>query len=297
MEKLPPAAVRTQLDFLSGAWLWVANETLGEQRHTITRQYQLINTALSLLMVLSIVLIIGSTYVFIREHELALLRTGFVATVSHELRTPLSLIQLHAETIYHDRAKPEKIKTYLRTIVAETERMTGLVNNVVDYSRLGSQACSQNPRSCDLSRLCEGVIRTFQYRFDTDGIQFRETIPPNIVVHIDPQIFSQIIFNLMDNAVKYSGESKYVALELQQNAERVQLIVTDHGIGIPDKIKPKIFEAFFRSRDRRVTEQRGSGIGLSVVKDLIEKSGSSIQVADAQPTGTIFTITIPRNNQ
>lgn len=286
-------ADRYRLDFFSEVWLWASESALGEHRHAVERHFRLINSALGVLAMLSGALIVGSLLVFSGEQKLVRMRTGFVATVSHELRTPLSLIQLHAETLYHDRADPEQQKGYLRTVIAETERMTGLVNNVVDYSRLGSRACAPRLQRCNLSALCERAIQSFQYRFDTEGIDFTPSITPDLFGRVDPQIFAQVIFNLMDNAIKYSGQAGVVVLALAPGEGGVELRVTDHGIGIPDREKSKIFEAFYRASDRRVSEQRGSGIGLSVTKELLEKCGASIQVADAAPQGTTFTVILP----
>jgi signal transduction histidine kinase len=147
-----------------------------------------------------------------------------------------------------------------------------------------------HPESTNLSALCERIIESFQSRLEQHGFTLEKAIQPNIITQVDPLAYSQILFNLLDNAIKYSGTEKYVRIELEAADDWIILRVSDHGIGIPDRLKKKIFNDFVRSDDRNVTAQRGSGIGLSVARRLVEKMNGTIEVKGNQPKGSIFTV-------
>lgn len=290
------AVIDLPLDILPGYKFWLSRKTFETYATSVYRQYWLVNGLLATFLVLIIMLTLGIVRLIRKENELAQLRAKFIATVSHELRTPLSMIQLYSETIFHDRVDAAKHKDYLQTIVAETQRLTGLVNNVVDFSRLESsvrpfQSCNSN-----ISELCWNVIQEFRYRLTLEGFRIKVNLQPDVHAYIDPQAFCRVLFNLLDNAIKYSEMEKFISLDLSEMENYILLRVTDHGIGIPEDAKQFIYADFFRADDPRVASQRGSGIGLSVVKQLLDGMGASIQVENADPQGTVFSVTIPRKS-
>ncbi|MCK4565628.1 MAG: HAMP domain-containing histidine kinase, partial [Verrucomicrobia bacterium] len=261
------------------------------------RQYRTGNVILALMACLGLALIGATITVFKRQSQLEAARTGFIATVSHELRTPLSLIRLHAETLHHGRISEDKIHNYHQTILTEAERLTGIVNNVLDFSRIERNKLQIHLEPTDLSALCERIVDSFLFRLEQDGFALEKQIQPEIVALADPLAFSQIVFNLVDNAIKYSDEEKTLRIELESSKNWNILRVSDHGIGIPDKLKKKIFDDFVRSDDRKVTARRGSGIGLSVARRLTEKMNGTIEVEDNEPTGSVFTVKLGNGNE
>lgn len=285
------------LEFLPGYKFSVSRKTFDTKSRSINRQYHVINGLLGLLLILMALFTLGTARLIREENDLARLRSRFVATVSHELRTPISLIQLYSETLFENRINSSKKNEYLQTIVAETQRLSGLVNNVIDFSRLEGGIRTFNYSDSNISELSWNVIQEFKYRLNLEGFRINAKIHPDVKARIDPQAFCRILFNLLDNAIKYSEKDKYIALDLSQTADSVVLKVTDHGIGIPADAKPFVYLDYYRVDDPRVASQRGSGIGLSVVKQLLDSMNAAITMEDTAPHGTMFTVTIPRENK
>lgn len=236
-------------------------------------------------------------YIVRREREIAALRQSFVATVSHELRTPLSLIHLYAETLSLGRVDEKKVSDYLRSILVETDRLSGLINNVLDFSRIKEGRRDLHVTEVNLSELCERIAESFSFRLEKEGFTLQKCIEGGVAAWGDALAFSQIVFNLLDNAVKYSGEGRTVDIALKRCGDRIELIVKDRGIGIPDNMKSKIFRPFVRVERREVTSKRGSGIGLSVTKELLDRIGASIEVSDNEPRGSIFRVSLRQRRE
>ena len=278
-------------------WVGIPNAVLEETKQTIHSQYQIGNGILTLMLLLGLLLAGGLYASSRRQRELDALKTKFIATVSHELRTPLSLIRLHAETLHHGRISGDKVQHYNQTILTEAERLTGIVNNVLEFSRIARHQLQLHPESTDLSALCERIIDSFRDRLRQDGFQLDTQIPPGLTATVDPVAFSQILFNLLDNAIKYSDGDKLIRVELEQSGECSMLRIADRGIGIPDRLKKTIFDDYVRSDDRRVTARRGSGIGLGVARHLAESMGGSIDLENNEPSGSIFIVRLTGPNE
>ncbi|RKX43084.1 MAG: hypothetical protein DRP64_08740 [Verrucomicrobia bacterium] len=278
------------VEIVKGVHAIIPLQVVIQAKADIRKQYRTGNMILALMLFLGTALAIGMLAAVRRQRQLDATRARFIATVSHELRTPLSLIRLHAETLHHGRIPPEKVSEYHQTILTESERLSGIVNNVLDFSRMERNKLQIHLEPTDLSALCERIADSFRFRLEQDGFALEKQIQPGIVASVDPLAFSQVVFNLVDNAIKYSDEEKIIRIELESSKGWNILRVADHGIGIPDQLKKKIFDDFVRSDDRKVTARRGSGIGLSVARRLAEEMGASIDVMDNKPTGTIFTV-------
>jgi signal transduction histidine kinase len=263
---------------------------VAEAQLNILRQYRTGNMILALMALLGTGLLAGMTASAKRRKKLDSLRTQFIATVSHELRTPLSLIRLHAETLKHGRVPAGKVADYHQTILTEAERLTGIVNNVLDFSRMERDKLQIHPEPTDLSALVHRIADSFGDRLEQEGFAFEREIAEDVAANVDPLAYSQIVFNLLDNAIKYSDRSKTVRIELDAATDCATLRVVDWGIGIPDPLKKHIFDEFVRSDDSRVTARRGSGIGLSVAKRLAERMNGTIEVTDNEPQGSVFTV-------
>jgi signal transduction histidine kinase len=284
-------------EILPGLYVTASNEILEEEKQRITKQYQAGNVILALMVLLAVLLCTGLILTFKKRRKLDAARTQFIATVSHELRTPLSLIRLHAETLHHKRIPKEKIAEYHQTILTESERLTGIVNNVLDFSRMERGKLTIHLETVNLSECTGQIIESFASRFETEGFKIEQRIQPDIISRADPLAFSQILFNLLDNAVKYSDGIKIIEIGLDVSNGWNILTVADQGIGIPDKLKKHIFEEFTRSDDCKVTARRGSGIGLNVAQRLAGKMGGTIEVADNHPKGSVFTVRLKERNE
>lgn len=279
-------------ELFQGAHITAPQEALDQEKLQITQQFHMANLILFSCALPAALLLCALAATLNRLRKLDAVRTEFIATVSHELRTPLSLIRLHAETLKHGRLPKDKIAGYHQIILTEAERLTGMVNNVLDFSRMERDQLQIHPEPTDLSNLVHQTADSFEDRLAHEGMVLERGIEDGIEAVVDPLAYSQIVFNLLDNAVKYSGGSKTVRIGLDVSDGGNTLSVADQGIGIPDKLKPRIFDDFVRSNDRNVSARRGSGIGLSVARKLTQMMNGTIQVADNEPDGSVFTVRI-----
>ena len=232
-----------------------------------------------------------------RELALAKLKSDFVSNVSHELRTPLALIRLYAETLELGRlTTPTKQHEYHEIIRKESERLTALINNILDFSRIEAGKKEYNFRETDVADLVRSTLESYRYEIEQNGFQFEEKIenglPP---LQVDREAIARSLLNLVNNAVKYSSSDKYLGVHLYRQNGSVNLEVVDHGIGIPPNEQPKIFEKFYRVGDPLVHNTKGSGLGLSLVRHIVQAHGGEVAVESTPGKGSKFIITLPVN--
>ena len=248
--------------------------------------------ALSLLMVGGIFLTYRNVS---REMNLARLKSDFVANVSHELRTPLALIRLYAETLELGRlSAKEKYHEYFRIIREESERLTALINNILDFSRIEAGRKEYEFKETNLSDLVCSTLDSYRFQIEQNGFVFEENISRDIPpVNVDREAIARSLLNLVNNALKYSKDQKYIGVSLYRTNGSVKLEVRDHGIGIPPGEQEKIFEKFYRCGDPLVHNIKGSGLGLSLVRHIVRAHGGDVQVESAPEKGSKFTIALP----
>jgi signal transduction histidine kinase len=251
--------------------------------------------ALSLLMGLGMFLTYRNVT---RELALAKLKSDFVSNVSHELRTPLALIRLYAETLELGRlSNPGKRQEYYEIIRKESERLTSLINNILDFSRIESGKREYSFRETDVADLVRSTLESYRYEIEQSGFQFEQKIDNNLPqLQVDREAIARSLLNLVNNAVKYSATEKYLAVNLYRQGYGINLEVVDHGIGIADKEQPKIFDKFYRVCDPLVHNTKGSGLGLSLVRHIVQAHGGEVAVESAPGQGSKFIITLPVQN-
>jgi signal transduction histidine kinase len=230
-----------------------------------------------------------------REFALAKLKSDFVSNVSHELRTPLALIRLYAETLELGRiSNPEKRQEYYEIIRKESERLTSLINNILDFSRIESGKKEYSFRETDVADLVRSTLESYRFEIEQNGFQFEQKIANDLPqVWVDREAIARSLLNLVNNAVKYSASEKYLGVNLSRDNGGVRLEVVDHGIGIPAKEQPKIFEKFYRVEDPLVHNTKGSGLGLSLVRHIVQAHGGEVAVESEPGQGSKFIITLP----
>jgi signal transduction histidine kinase len=230
-----------------------------------------------------------------RELALAKLKSDFVSNVSHELRTPLALIRLYAETLELGRIpNPEKRQEYYEIIRKESERLTSLINNILDFSRIESGKKEYSFRETDVADLVRDTLESYRFEIEQNGFQFEQKIDGDLPqVWVDREAIARSLLNLVNNAVKYSATEKYLGVNLYRHNGGVNLEVVDHGIGIPAKEQPKIFEKFYRVCDPLVHDTKGSGLGLSLVRHIVQAHGGEVAVESEPGHGSKFIITLP----
>ena len=233
-----------------------------------------------------------------KEMALAKLKSDFVANVSHELRTPLSLIRLYAETLEMGRLSgPEKHQEYFRIIRKESERLSALINNILDFSRIEAGKKEYSLRETDLAELVRNTLESYRFQIEQNGFTLEEKIGDDLPpVHVDREAIARSLLNLINNALKYSQDEKYLGVNLYRANGSVKLEVIDRGIGIPRSEQPKIFEKFYRVGDPLVHNTKGSGLGLALVRHIVLAHGGEIGVESGAGKGSKFTITLPLNS-
>ena len=229
-----------------------------------------------------------------KEMALARLKSDFVSNVSHELRTPLSLIRLYAETLEMGRlTSPEKYQEYYCIIRKESERLTALINNILDFSRIEAGRKEYDFRETDMSELVHNTLDSYRYQLEQSGFQFEEKIDEVPSMRVDREAMARSLLNLVNNALKYSQDRKYIGVNLYRDNGSVKLEVVDQGIGIPQQEQQKIFEKFYRVGDPLVHNTKGSGLGLSLVRHIVQAHGGEVAVDSAPGQGSKFTIVLP----
>ena len=229
---------------------------------------------------------------FRQQVRLSEQKSNFVSSVSHELRAPIASVRLLAEGLERGRVQePEKQKEYFQFITQECRRLSSLIENVLDFARIEQGRKEYEMEPGDLAALARETARLMQTYADERQVQIKLQCPDALVaVEMDGKAMQQALINLIDNAVKHSpkGSDVTVGLEIQSGA--AQLWVEDHGGGIPAEEHERIFERFYRLGSELRRETQGVGIGLSIVKHIVEAHGGRVIVRSAPGQGSRFTI-------
>ena len=230
-----------------------------------------------------------------REVQMAEMRSHFVASVSHELKTPLTAIRMFAETLVMGRAGGEQqTSEYLRTIVNESERLSRLVDNVLDFSRIeqGSKIYRMQP-TC-LTDVVRSAARTMQYPLSQLGFTLTIIIDENIPsIQANADALEQAILNLLANAMKYSGSAREIEMRAGRNGKEVFIDIVDHGLGISREDQSRIFEKFYRVRSAETDPIAGTGLGLTLALHIIEAHKGQVRVTSEVGHGSTFSVRIP----
>ena len=234
-----------------------------------------------------------------REIGLAKMKTDFVANVSHELRTPLALIRMYAETLEMNRVPSEDKKLhYYKTIMNECTRLTNLINNILDFSKIESGRKEYHLSSVNLRDLVYNALDTYRVHLAQKGFSLEENIQQQLPpVMLDQEAVTLAFVNLIDNAIKFSKNEKCIRVNLSKENEKLILSVKDCGIGIPESEQNKIFEKFYRVGDSLIHNTKGSGLGLSLVKHIMEYHRGEVKVSSQLGVGSTFSLVFPINHK
>ena len=271
---------------------------VGQTIEELVQQRALTN--ILLIGLLTLVLILGAWIVYRnikKEVELAQIKSDFVSNVSHELRTPLSLISMFSETLEMDRVKSEeKKREYYSIISQETNRLSKIVNSILNFSKMEAGKRQFNFVESYLNDVVENVYCSYKFHLEQKGFTLNlmkdETIP---IIKIDEEAVSEAIVNLIDNAVKYSDNKKEIIIRTGQENIFAFVEVEDKGIGISDKDQKKIFEKFFRVSSGNIHNVKGSGLGLSIVKYIMDAHKGRINLFSEVDKGSKFRLEFPLN--
>ena len=222
-----------------------------------------------------------------RERRESEKKTSFVSNVSHELKTPLTSIRLCAEMLSEGRAKDDAAKErYLGVIAKESERLARLVDNVLDFGRLEQNRRKYDMADVDLREVVRDAAESQRSRVEAAGMELSvEVAPEPVVRRIDRDAVSQIVVNLVDNAVKYAADGKRLDVRVDSNGAA---IVADRGPGVPGRDRERVFERFYRCDSSLAAKSSGSGLGLSIARRLAEGMGGSLVCGAREGGGAEF---------
>jgi signal transduction histidine kinase len=263
----------------------------------VSKRYFLINLSFSILTAL--VLIGGIILTLLaasRAMKLSQMKADFVSNVSHELRTPLASIRVFGEFLKLGRIKDQnKIHEYGEYIETESRRLTQLINNILDFSKIESGQKTYQFEEANVEHVVTDTLKTFEVMLEQNGfvINYQKPVQHLSPVVMDANAIAQAFINLLDNAVKYSAESKEIGVKLGQQNSFVTIEVSDYGIGIAREDCEKVFDKFYRVGNCLVHDVKGSGLGLSIVKHIVEAHEGKVAVESEPGRGSTFVIYLP----
>jgi two-component system phosphate regulon sensor histidine kinase PhoR len=251
-----------------------------------------------LLLALVVTTIIGTVATLItlyREAYLSRLQTDFVNKVSHDLRTPLTSIRMFVETLQLGRLpEPERQQEALSIIAMETERLSALINRLLDWARMESGKRSYDESVVPVETVVDAALRAVEpLRVQSRAVLVREVVPDLPPIRGDEDAIADALVDLLQNAFKYTGPDKRIVLSADSTGNAIRLQVSDNGPGIPGGEQVRIFDKFYRGKDPLQRTIEGSGLGLSMVKHIVEAHRGTVSVASEVGKGATFTILLP----
>ena len=223
---------------------------------------------------------------------MARLKSDFVANVSHDLKTPLSVIRMFGETLEMGRVTDEaRRQEYYRVITREGERLSRLIDNVLDFSRIESGRRRYDIAPTAVEPVIRETLEAFAYPLEQQGFKVEVSVAPDLgPVPMDADAIGQVLANLVDNAIKYSADDKALAIDARVVDGRLALSVADRGIGVPTREQGRIFEKFYRAGRSDTQGRRGSGVGLALVRHVAQAHGGTVTVESEPGAGSRFTL-------
>lgn len=256
----------------------------------------------ALIITITIIITLGVFFILhdiSREQELSRMKSDFISNVTHEIKTPITTIRSLAENVNEGWiTSGEKQQQYFHLIASESEKLGHLIENTLDFSRIESGNKRYQMELISARELIEKTVQRFRVLTEGAVMDLNVEMDPELPqVPMDRAAMEQVILNLLDNAFKYSSQEKYIKVDVKAGKNSLFISVEDHGIGIDRKEKRKIFDKFYRTDTDAVGRITGSGIGLTLVKEIVEAHGGIIEVESERNKGSVFTVQIPINQK
>jgi signal transduction histidine kinase len=229
------------------------------------------------------------------ELHLSKMKSYFMSTVSHEFKSPLTSIRQMAEMLVRDRVpSPERKQKYYSTILQQSERLSHLIDNILDFTKMEEGHKIFRFEKAGIVPVVKDIVELFRELTANSGFQINLSTPENLPdIVFDREAIGQVIYNLIDNACKYSQELKTVDVQLFLTGSNIIISVRDYGVGIRKEDQEKIFSRFYRAGEELAQSVKGSGIGLAIVKQIVEAHHGEITVESSPGKGSTFTVRIP----
>jgi signal transduction histidine kinase len=254
--------------------------------------YPLIFILIALFMLLGFAFTIYTLNVELRLNKL---KSEFISNVSHELKSPLTSIRMMTDMLHHKRVETEERKSvYYSAMLEESERLSHLIDNILDFSRIDDERKKYDFTELDLDELLRKFLKSTRESLSDPGFDIRYSCTEKVpAIKADKDAILQVFYNLVDNAIKFSGSSRQIDISLSSGNSELLFCVKDYGIGIPVKDQEKIFDRFYRSNEPQRMGIRGSGIGLTIVKRIVEDHGGHLTLESKFGEGSRFTVRLP----
>lgn len=223
------------------------------------------------------------------------MRKEFTANVSHELKTPITTIMGFSELLENPEIEREKVTDFASEINKEALRLRDIVGDIIELSSLDEGYKGEN-EEINVRNTVETEIKKLEHKADDNSVSVENYVSSSLIIIGIPKVFSEVISNLLDNAIRYNKKGGWVKVESKEMDGKVEISVSDNGIGIPKESIERVFERFYRVDKSRSRESGGTGLGLSIVKNGMERMGGEVRVESTQGEGSVFTLTFPLNH-
>ena len=243
-------------------------------------------------------LLTWGTWVMIRAYRkemlLARQQKNFLLSITHEFKSPLAAIKLYMQTLLRHDLDKEKEHSFINSAIADTERLNTLVENALLANLIDHKGYSFSKEDVNISALVRLMTQKFQQMPDHGNLSVQ--IEEGLHIFADKNAMSVLIFNLLENAWKYSHEDRNIFVKTITANDKIIIEIGDNGVGIPEKEKQKIFDKFYRIGNEETRRTKGTGLGLFICKYIVEKHYAKINILDNKPRGTIVKIEFPPIN-
>ena len=221
-------------------------------------------------------------------------RSQFVQNASHELKTPLATMKILLENLIYQPDMPSELRAeFMQDMNHEIDRLSGIITDLLTLTQMDSKQTAMKMENVDLSALCEDTVHAHQLAATKAKLSLQADIAESVTLLGDESKLSQVVYNLIDNAVKYTPEGGSVHVSLKSDSREAVLVVRDTGIGIPEEDVKHIFDRFYRVDKARSRATGGTGLGLSIVRQMVQLHGGEVRVESAAEQGSTFTVTLP----
>jgi len=227
--------------------------------------------------------------------EVERMKSNFLSLITHDLKTPIARIQGQTESLLRDFGKKldDTQKKHLKSIMSNSEELNNFISRIIKLAQVEASKVKLNLTSRDINALIEETAQKFEYVFKDAGIELEKNLEPIFSTKMDVQLINQVLHNLIDNAIKYSGSGTKIIIRSWEQGGFVRVSVKDEGIGIKEEDLKRMFTKFYRIKDERVSDIKGSGLGLYLVKYFVELHGGNISVESEPNKGSTFTFSLP----
>lgn len=222
-------------------------------------------------------------------------RKSFISNISHDFRSPLTSIKGYIEAMLDGTIPPEKYEKYLKTVLNETQRLTKLTQGLLELNNFDSYDLQLDKSNFDIRDIITPTINTFEKRCKDRGIYLSSLfLTDNTVVYADRTKIQQVIYNLVDNAIKFTPEGRQIKIQVTEKNDKIFISVKDEGVGIPKDAQKKVFERFYKTDPSRGKDKTGTGLGLAITKEIIKAHGEQITLTSEEGVGSEFIFSLPK---